>query len=92
MEENFDESWKAIDSIYEDVKKIVDTNESLYIMPKGVYNAILSKMSHLEDKLKRQTTILKRHLKEKEELKKKLIDNKNETNPFMGEEEYPVKK
>ena len=72
MEDEFEQSRKDIKEIYDDLKKITEMNEKLWIMPVELYNRILRKLDHIEDRIKKQTESLKRHLKEKQELKRKL--------------------
>ena len=47
-------------------------NEILYVMPVAVYNAIMDKIQYLDSKLQRQTKSLMMHIKDKQEMAKKI--------------------
>lgn len=70
--EEFEKSKEEIKDLYADMQLIAKSNPELYIMPVELYNRILKKLSHMEDRIKSQTASLRRHLKEKEELRKEL--------------------
>jgi len=54
---------ELIRELYNDFKEIINMNENLYIVPTEFYNQLVKKLSHLDDKLKRQTESLKRNQK-----------------------------
>lgn len=70
--EEFKKSRDEIKDLYNDMLLIADENPDLYIMPKSLYNRIMKKLNHMEDRIKLQTNSLKRHLIEKQELKRQL--------------------
>ena len=72
MEDEFKKSKEEIKDLYNDMLLIADDNPDLYIMPKSLYEAIMKKLGHIEDRIKSQTSSLKMHLKDKQELKREL--------------------
>lgn len=72
MEDELKKSREEIRDLYNNMLLIADDNPDLYIMPKSLYNAIMKKLGHMEDRIKSQTNSLKIHLKEKQELKREL--------------------
>ena len=72
MEEELKKSREEIRDLYNDMLLVADDNPDLYIMPKGLYERIMKKLGHMEDRIKSQTNSLKVHLKDKQELKRKL--------------------
>jgi len=72
MEDEFKQSGEDIRKVYNDLKKIVEMNQDIWIMPVALYNRIVQKIEYLDSKLKDQTESLKRHLKEKQELRREL--------------------
>ena len=74
--EDFEKSHKEIKDLYEDVLSIAEANPQLYIMPLELYNRIVKKLSHIEDRIKSQTESLRLHLREKQELRRRLKNDK----------------
>ena len=70
MEDELKKSIELIKDLYNDMLSIADDNPDLYIMPKGLYERIMKKLGHMEDRIKSQTNSLKVHLKDKQELSK----------------------
>ena len=62
MEEEFKESENLVKELYRDLRKAADMNEDLYVMPTALYNQIMKKLGHMEDRIKLQTNSLKNHL------------------------------
>ena len=73
---DFEKSKEEIKDIYKDVLSIAEANPQLYIMPLELYNQILKKLSHMEDRIKSQTESLRLHLREKQELRRRLKNGK----------------
>lgn len=70
--ENFEKSKEEIKKIYENLETIIKINPSLYIMPVELYNQIVNRLGHMEDRIRKQTASLMMHIKDKQELKRKL--------------------
>jgi hypothetical protein len=71
-QEEFKESKKEINNLYKDLESIVEINPHLYIMPVELYDKIMKKMGHMEDRIKKQTASLMMHIKDKQELRRKI--------------------
>ena len=71
-EENFNNSKEEIKELYVSMESVIKMNPQLYIMPIELYNNIMKRMGHMEDRIRKQTQSLKNHLKEKQELRRKL--------------------
>ncbi len=74
--EEFEKSKEEIKDLYKDVLSIAEANPQLYIMPLELYNRIVKKLSHMEDRIKSQTESLRLHLREKQELRRRLKNGK----------------
>ena len=74
--EDFEKSQEEIKDLYDDVLSIAKLNPQLYIMPLELYNRIVKKLSHMEDRIKSQTESLRLHLREKQELRRRLKNDK----------------
>lgn len=74
MEEEIKKSQKEIEELYKNLENIVNNNPKLYIMPVSIYNEIMKKLGHMEDRIRKQSSSLKKHMKDKiilrQELKK----------------------
>jgi len=69
---NFEKSHKEIKDLYKDVFSIAEANPQLYIMPLELYNRIVKKLSHIEDRIKSQTESLRLPFTRKARIKKEV--------------------
>ena len=72
MESNFEKSKKELKDLYSHIELVVKMNPTLYIMPVELYNQIIKRLGHMEDRIRKQTASLMMHIKDKQELKRKL--------------------
>lgn len=78
MEDEFKEAMEEIKGLYSDLNEAANMNPDIYIIPTVLWNKIMKKLGHLNDKLLRQTGLLRRHLKEKQELRRKVKELEKE--------------
>ncbi len=71
-EENFDKSKEEIKSLYKDLESVAEMNPELYVISKALYNQIIRKVGHMDDRIRKQTASLKMHLSEKQKLRRKI--------------------
>ena len=74
-QENFNVSAEELNALYENMEQVANMNPRLHIMPTELYNQIMKRMGHMEDRIRLQTKSLNIHLKEKQELRRKLKES-----------------
>jgi len=67
-----EETKNQIKEIYQQIRDVVSLNPDIYLMPTELYNAIIKKMGHVDDRIRLQTKSLKMHIKEKQEMARKI--------------------
>ena len=72
LQEEIAQARKDIKQLYKDLVKATEENENLYIIPKALYNQILSKIAYLDEKATYRGKALKQHLADKVELRKRI--------------------
>ena len=72
MEDELEQSKKEIAALYENMERTANMNPKLYIMPLELFNAIMKRLGHMEDRIKMQTASLKRHRDDKKYLNKRI--------------------
>lgn len=72
MENSLEKSKEEVSLLYEDLKDAARMNPELYVMPLELYNRIMKRMGHIEDRIKKQTESLKRHREDKKALNERI--------------------
>lgn len=72
MESNFEKSKKELKDLYSHIELVVKMNPTLYIMPVELCDTIMRRLGHIEDRIKKQTASLMRHIEDKRALNKRI--------------------
>ena len=72
MEKEFAEARKEIRELYSQLLEMANLNQSLCIIPKEMYDDFIRKVANFEERSIYRGKAVKRHLKEKEELRRKV--------------------